>query len=116
MDRSLGECEIVADKPKNYACEKDRLGEKNLEDAKSAKNCMAKVNWVNILFKNPLNRNGLCAEVKGPKIDECEVGLETNMIRVEEEEPNLAKRVCDEVENLNPTLSKNELVSSKSVQ
>ncbi|KAL4301684.1 hypothetical protein GQ457_10G013760 [Hibiscus cannabinus] len=90
--------------------------ENNMEATEIGKICKANVNWVNFLFKKTLNRNELGVEIRGTKNDGGVVGLDINNIRVEEEETNLAEGVCEEVKNLGPSRSKNELLNPKSIQ
>ncbi|KAK8698142.1 hypothetical protein V6N13_114270 [Hibiscus sabdariffa] len=77
--------------------------ENNLEATEIGKICKANVNW--------LNRNELGAEIRGTKKDGGVAGILEWRRR-----QNLFEGICEEVKNLGPTRSKNELLTPKSIQ
>ncbi|KAK9026586.1 hypothetical protein V6N11_039421 [Hibiscus sabdariffa] len=105
LDRSLGEREIVGEKPKNSKREIERLSEKSLGEAEKGKTCIWKGNWADILFKSTPNRN----EIRDVARDDFEMGLASANIRMEVEEPILSNRALEVVKTINQNPSKEEL-------
>ncbi|KAK8568870.1 hypothetical protein V6N12_007407 [Hibiscus sabdariffa] len=111
MDRSLGEREIVGEKPKNSERENEILSEKSLGEVEKGKTCIGKGNWADILFKSPPNRN----EISDVARDEFEMGLASTNISMEVEEPILSNRAYEVVKSINQNLSKEELGSTNPI-
>ncbi|KAK9007728.1 hypothetical protein V6N11_074647 [Hibiscus sabdariffa] len=105
LDRSLGEREIVGEKPKNSKRENEIFSEKSLGEAEKGKTCIGKGNWADILFKSTPNRN----EIRDVARDDFELGLASTNIRMEVEEPILSSRALEVVKTINQNPSKEEL-------